>query len=50
VAPGALMTYTEAHYHGQTGGIQVPPKARVTVHEEGRFSTTFSLVRGWVGQ
>lgn len=46
----ARMTYTEAHYHGELGGIEVQPKARVTVDEEGRFVTTFSLIHGRVGR
>jgi Fe-S cluster assembly scaffold protein SufB len=50
VGAGARMTYTEAHYHGQAGGIEVLPKARVTVDEAGRFATTFSLVHGRVGR
>jgi Fe-S cluster assembly scaffold protein SufB len=50
IGAGAKMTYTEAHYHGQTGGIEVLPKARMTVDEGGRFVTTFSLVHGRVGK
>jgi Fe-S cluster assembly scaffold protein SufB len=50
VGHGASMTYTEAHYHGQDGGIEVLPKARVTVDEGGRYSTNFSLVQGRVGR
>jgi Fe-S cluster assembly scaffold protein SufB len=49
IGAGAKMTYTEAHYHGQTGGVEVLPKARVTVDEGGRFVNTFSLVHGRVG-
>jgi Fe-S cluster assembly scaffold protein SufB len=50
VGAGATMAYTEAHYHGQTGGIEVVPKARVTVGAGGRFTTTFGLVHGRVGR
>jgi Fe-S cluster assembly scaffold protein SufB len=50
VGAGARMTYTEAHYHGQAGGIEVSPKARMTVDQAGRFATTFSLVHGRVGR
>lgn len=49
VGPGATMRYSEAHFHGQSGGIDVLPKMRVTVDEGGRFSTMFSLTRGRVG-
>ncbi len=50
VGAGATMRYTEAHYHGQTGGIEVLPTARVVVEEGGRFLTTFSLTHGRVGR
>jgi len=50
VGAGATMKYTEAHYHGQTGGIEVVPKARVTVGAGGRFITAFGLVNGRVGR
>lgn len=50
VGAGATMRYTEAHYHGQTGGIEVLPTARVTVDEGGQFLTTFNLARGRVGR
>jgi uncharacterized protein len=45
----ASMCYTEEHYHGPHGGIEVRPHAEVTVEEGGRFTTTFSLTRGRVG-
>jgi Fe-S cluster assembly scaffold protein SufB len=50
IGADARMTYTEAHYHGQTGGVEVLPKAQVTVDEGGRFLTTFSLTHGRVGR
>lgn len=50
VGKGATMKYTESHYHGQTGGIEVLPTTRVTVDEGGRFITTFSLTHGRVGR
>jgi Fe-S cluster assembly scaffold protein SufB len=50
VGAGASMTYTESHYHGQDGGIEVLPKARVIVDEGGRYNTSFSLVQGRVGR
>lgn len=49
IGKNASLTYTEEHYHGQTGGIEVRPYAAVTVDEGGRFVTTFSLTRGRVG-
>jgi len=50
VGKGATMKYTESHYHGQTGGIEVLPTTQVTVDEGGRFITTFSLTHGRVGR
>jgi uncharacterized protein len=49
VGAGATMKYTESHYHGQTGGIEVVPRAQVTVDEGGHFVTTFNLSHGRVG-
>ncbi len=50
VGAGATMNYQEAHFHGPHGGIEVIPKAKVTVDDGGRFITTFSLVHGRVGR
>lgn len=50
VGEGASMTYDEAHFHGPHGGIDVLPRARVTVAEGARFASTFSLVHGRVGR
>jgi uncharacterized protein len=49
VGAGATMKYSETHYHGETGGIEVLPKTRVTVAEDGQFLTTFNLSHGRVG-
>jgi len=45
----ASLNYTEEHYHGTSGGIEVRPHAQVIIDEGGRFSTTFGLTRGRVG-
>lgn len=50
VGKNASLTYTEEHFHGQTGGAEVLPKAEVCVEDGGRFITTFSLTRGRVGK
>jgi Fe-S cluster assembly scaffold protein SufB len=49
VGTNAALTYTEVHYHGPTGGIEVRPHAEVHVADGGRFCTTFSLTRGRAG-
>lgn len=50
VGKGASLTYTEEHYHGQTGGVEVVPCSKVVVEDGGRYITTFSLTRGRVGK
>lgn len=49
VGAGAAMLYSEAHFHGAHGGIEVYPRAQVTVDEGGQFVTTFSLIHGRAG-
>jgi Fe-S cluster assembly scaffold protein SufB len=49
VGENAAMTYTEEHYHGPSGGVQVRPRTEVSVADGGRFDTTFSLTRGRAG-
>jgi Fe-S cluster assembly scaffold protein SufB len=49
IGKGASLTYTEEHYHGASGGIEVRPHAEVFVEDGGQFVTTFSLTRGRVG-
>ncbi len=50
VGKNAIMNYGETHYHGETGGVEVIPKAQVTVHEGGHYSSEFALTRGRVGK
>ena len=50
VGEGATMRYKETHYHGQTGSVEVLPKARVTVAKGGRYSSAFGLSRGRAGK
>jgi len=47
---GSSMHYTESHFHGPHGGIEVVPQARVIVAEGAQFLNTFSLVHGRVGR
>jgi len=49
VARSARLRYTEAHFHGPEGGVEVLPTARVLVDEGAQFLTTFSLVKGRAG-
>lgn len=50
IEDGASLTYQEAHYHGQSGGIRVAPHAAVTVGPGARYRADFSLVQGRVGE
>lgn len=49
IGDGAEYTYFEKHIHGSNGGIEVYPKAVVTLGEKARFKTEFELIRGRVG-
>ena len=46
---GARLTYQEVHYHGVSGGVQVLPRAHVTLGEGARYTADFTLVQGRVG-
>ena len=48
--PGSRLRYSEVHYHGQSGGIEVLPKARILVGEGAHYQADFSLVQGRVGR
>jgi Fe-S cluster assembly scaffold protein SufB len=50
VGPNATMRYSEAHYHGDVGGIDVLPTTHAQVDEGGRLETEFNLVHGRVGR
>lgn len=49
VGEGAELRHTEGHFHGPYGGIEVRPRAYVTVHPCGRYFSDFSLTTGRVG-
>ena len=50
VGAGARMSYTESHYHGLYGGIEVRPHAKVVIKEGGKFMNNFNLIHGRVGE
>jgi Fe-S cluster assembly scaffold protein SufB len=45
----AEMTYSETHYHGEVGGIEVVPVVDVVIDEGGKLKNEFKLTRGSVG-
>jgi hypothetical protein len=50
VGKGADMTYTETHYHGESGGAEVLPVVRVILEEGATLRNEFKLVHGTVGR
>jgi Fe-S cluster assembly scaffold protein SufB len=50
IGNNARFDYKETHYHGESGGIEVIPKARVKVGKGGVWQSTFSLSQGLVGK
>ena len=46
----AKFDYKETHYHGESGGIEVIPKAKVKVGKGGVWQSTFALSQGLVGK
>lgn len=49
IGPGASLIYTEGHYHGPHGGMQVLPHATVKIGKGARYFSDFSLLSGSVG-
>jgi Fe-S cluster assembly scaffold protein SufB len=50
IGANARFEYKETHYHGEDGGIEVIPKARVRVNKGGVWQSTFALTQGLVGR
>ncbi len=50
IGNNAKFDYKETHYHGEGGGIEVIPKAKVNVGKGGVWQSTFSLSQGLVGR
>lgn len=50
IGEGAEMRYSETHYHGLYGGVEVIPKSMVKVRKNGKFFTDFTLTTGRVGK
>jgi len=42
--------YNEVHFHGEGGGIEVVPKAKIILEEGARLETNFQLIKGRVGK
>ena len=50
IGNNAKFDYKETHYHGEVGGIEVIPKARIKVGKGGVWQSTFALSQGLVGK
>ncbi len=50
IGDNASFNYKETHYHGDFGGVEVIPKARITLGEKALYENTFSLIQGCVGK
>lgn len=50
IMQAAALIYQEAHYHGLSGGIEVLPRARVTLEKGARYLADFALIQGRVGR
>lgn len=50
IGAGADVTYTETHYHGPHGGVEVIPVSHIKIGKMGRFTSQFTLTEGRVGR
>jgi len=50
VGKSARLEYSETHYHGEEGGVEVLPTARITIDEGGTYRSLFKLVQGAAGE
>jgi len=50
IGNNARFEYRETHYHGEFGGIEVIPKAKINVGKGGVWLSTFTLSQGLVGK
>ncbi len=50
IGNNARFDYKETHYHGETGGIEVIPKAVVKVGKKGVWQSSMTLTEGLVGR
>ncbi|MBI5574040.1 MAG: SufD family Fe-S cluster assembly protein [Elusimicrobia bacterium] len=49
IGDDAYYEYNEVHFHGETGGIEVIPKARIKIGKNSHVVANFSLLHGRVG-
>ncbi|MCM8829721.1 MAG: SufD family Fe-S cluster assembly protein [Candidatus Omnitrophica bacterium] len=49
IGDNSYYEYNEFHFHGEDGGVEVVPKARIKIGKNSHLVTNFSLVNGRVG-
>jgi len=49
IGDNAKFSYQETHYHGESGGIKVIPKAKIKVGKGSTYTSTMTLIDGCVG-
>jgi len=49
IGENSKVKYNEVHFHGPEGGIEVLPKAHITIGKNSIYSSEFRLVEGRVG-
>jgi hypothetical protein len=50
VRKNGSYSYNEVHFHGEDGGVEVVPKAKIVLEEGARLDTNFQLTKGRVGK
>ena len=50
VGAGGTMRYSEVHYHGEQGGVEVLPKVEIKVDAGGRYFSSFNQSKGRAGK
>lgn len=49
IGKNAAMEYSETHYHGAEGRVQVLPNMKIYIEQNGRYTSTFRLIKGAAG-
>lgn len=50
IGRGSRMEYSETHFHGEIGGVEVRAKMKIDVEKDGQYISTFRLVKGSAGK
>lgn len=50
IGENSKMEYSETHFHGPVGGVEVLPKMRIEVGKNSQYISTFRLTKGAAGK